>query len=189
MDKYTLYAKLENTIIKELKMSWQLTDLSDYTEILETDNRHKSNDYKLINTNGIYLLEYINGSIVNRDLTIDNTNKYRQTLRDQVNADSKELIYKGFTYNGVIFKYSDEEQRNWTSMSLAKDFLTYDFEKRALDNSVYVIHNPEELFACYMAGLIHVETHRREGDLIKDQLELASTIEQMDNIINNNERI
>lgn len=92
MDKYKLYAKLDNTIIIELKMSWQLNDTTDYTEILETDNRHKANEYLINNMDGIYLLEFIDNKIVNRDITkeleaIEKEKEYQEKLNNITKTD------------------------------------------------------------------------------------------------------
>lgn len=189
--EYKLYAKLENNIIIDLKMSWQQNDFTDYTEILETDNRHKANDYNLMNINGDYILKYENGEIVENTVA-DSVilERFKNSRLSELTTNQKILIENGFTYNSVHYGSSEIDQLNWSSLIgvINLGLVTFPYSGvKDWDGNYITFNTIDDLRPVIGAYLTHIETYRASYKVIKDSIDNSTTIEELNNIIDDRE--
>jgi hypothetical protein len=105
---------------------------------------------------------------------------YVAKLRDMVDENSRVIIEYGlmFQMDGQIFRIrcNDEDQRNYTGLIIAKDYLLYSGPDRiklkgydANGNCIYVnFTSPTDVVDMYMMGLQHVNNTLNDGWKIKD---------------------
>ena len=78
--------------------------------------------------NSFYLYEYKNGEIVDRDLTVEKTEKLRQRAIDKIKADAgKEIESETFDHDGKVFSCGVIAQTNYMGLKTAIDsgIITY----------------------------------------------------------------
>jgi len=105
------------------------------------------------------------------------------------NIDKKtaELIANGIFFNGEYFSLSQNAQSNWNAIqtAISSDVLTeadFPFEISTLDDDIYMLEWSQ--VPHFMATVIQtVATHLGVGRRLKKNVKLSTTIEELDQII------
>lgn len=139
---------------------------------LETKEFH-SND----GINGIIRDGY---SVITESLNLDS---YKKNLIELIDEKSIKKINQGFRFDGKTFSLSLSAQINWSNLLfLPESFFPVNLSTK--DDDIYVLtYSNVQLF--YQAALSGKNTPLQEGNVLKQQVKVATTIQELDLIKNN----
>ena len=119
---------------------------------------------------------------------------FKRYRRDQANVLTKDIIVHGmlFPVSGAPGGYAripmtDEDQRNYLGMVVAKDMLSYSGEDRVKvkcldlvtgDTVYFYPENADAVVMFFGAGLQHIKTSLEDGWVIKDDL-MGMTLQEL----------
>ena len=127
----------------------------------------------------------INGNIKEGySLIVDenNINEYKKHIVDLIDAKSEEKILEGFLFDGKKFSLSLSAQINWSNLLfLPESFFPVNLSTK--DDDVYSLtYANVQLF--YQAALNGKNAPLQEGNVLKQQVKVAITKEELDLIKN-----
>lgn len=102
----------------------------------------------------------------------------------QIDIRTQELIFQGFTYDGQTFSLSEMAQLNWVAMEASSDLLTWPVVITTKDDSEYSLTLANSPYF-YGAALSTKQAHLNSGRALKLQVNAATTIAEVDAVIDN----
>lgn len=102
---------------------------------------------------------------------------------NEIDINTQELISKGFIFDGHTFSLSITAQINWSNMLNVPDQM---FPLNVIDkyDGLYILDLSNKV-NFYYAALNGKNQHLQSGGLLKTQIRLSQTIEEVNSIIDN----
>lgn len=126
----------------------------------------------------------LNNTVTNHDpsLSIAKSDKILA-----IDNKTQTLISAGFSYGGQIFSLSEKAQINWIGLKQSSDagLITFPYDVTTKDDVIYSIADSTALTDFYTQGLGTVSYHLTSGRNLKDSVKAATTVAEVDAIIDN----
>lgn len=98
---------------------------------------------------------------------------------------TRALIASGFTFDGSTFSLSENAQINWSGLNSAKDAIVYPVSVTTIDDGEYSLVDAPTVSAFFLTGVGVIKSHYDGGRALKIQVEAATTIDEVNNIVDN----
>jgi hypothetical protein len=124
--------------------------------------------------NGDFVLELVN------DVEVDvypDLESFKAGLRAQVDEQTRNGIYAGFTYDNILFSMSDQAQINWTNFPNLPSGI-FPLTIYGKNDVPYSLAYADRL-AFYGAALVHKNGHLQAGNTKKGQINACTTIQEL----------
>jgi len=115
-------------------------------------------------------------------LSLDEWKAHRNKAID---TRTQELIEAGFVYDSVVFSGSETAQRNWMAMDQARNDITYPFGVSTKDDGEHTLDDAADVHTFFLTGLATFEAHYASGRVLKQQVNVATNIEEVDAVVDN----
>ena len=113
--------------------------------------------------------------------------KINKTKKNElIDNRTKELIFKGFTFDGSKFSLSIEAQVSWLGLYTFRDMLDYSgdgYPVTTIDDEIYMVADANKMASFAGTGLTTIEIYKTSGRNLKAQVNSCTTIEQINAII------
>lgn len=108
----------------------------------------------------------------------------KSTKISEIDTKTQVLIMEGFQFDNNTFSLSLEAQKNWLALKSLESMFTFPVEITTLDNKAYLLQQ-SNLDSFVGLGIQAVQGYLNSGRALKEQVCSASTLPEVDSIIDN----
>lgn len=121
----------------------------------------------------------------NNWITVEDLQWYKDQKNDAIDSKTAELISSGFTYDSTVFSLSNEAQKNWIGLDLAKGDMTYPVKISTKSDVEYSLVDATAVHNFYLTGVAAKQGHLDSGRALKIQVNDATTVAEVDAVVDN----
>ncbi len=108
----------------------------------------------------------------------------KNILRDAIDERTKELIFVGFSFAGLIFSMSMEAQINWSNFPVLYQSAPqlFPLDVHSKNDEPYELKYTD-VMSFYFSAVSHKNTQLQSGNVLKQQVNAMRTAEELNNFV------